>query len=256
MGIPMKSFVFCLTFLCSSLALDAKESEPIKTVKAPLADVLPFNRETLIENDFSYIGFENEHEVRIISHRRNANESPGSILDVVKGDWNSDGNEDFAVLTASSLRGVGSVTANLSIYERYPEAEVQHVVTVENFLLAWGYSHLVKSSDTSFRVGYGNINGRGNWRNELTIAYRNGTYVVGGYTSDVADGMKPENAFFCDVNLLIGNFDIIEGENTQIENKKTGQSQPAWFPLAEISLHLDARGEYRPAACKDMRGAY
>jgi hypothetical protein len=252
----MRSFVFCFTALCFTPTLDAKESEPTKMVKAPLAETLPFSRETTTEIEFSYIGLDSQPEVQIVTNRQNVSEFPGGILDVVKGDWNSDGEEDFAVLTESDLNGVGGVTANLSIYERYPEAEVQHVLTVENFFLAWGHSHLVKSSDTSFRVGYGNINGRGNWRNEMTIAYRNGTYVVGGYTSDAGDGMTPEKAFFCDVNLLTGDYEIIEGRYTAHQTIKSGRSQPAWFPLNDLATQLDNWGQYSATVCKAVRGAY
>src|SRR6056297_2778461 len=118
-GLPMRSFVFCFTALCFTPTLDAKESEPTKTVKAPLAETLPFSRETTTEIEFSYIGLDSQPEVQIVTNRQNVSEFQGGILDVVKGDWNSDGEEDFAVLTASGLNGVGGVTANLSIYERY-----------------------------------------------------------------------------------------------------------------------------------------
>lgn len=46
--------------------------------------------------------------------------------------------------------------------------------------------------------------GRDRWRQQLTIAVRNGALVVAGYTYTARDTLDPKNGFTCDVNLLSG----------------------------------------------------
>lgn len=46
--------------------------------------------------------------------------------------------------------------------------------------------------------------GRDRWEQILTIAYRNGAFVVAGYTLSYYDTLDPDAAGKCDVNLLTG----------------------------------------------------
>lgn len=46
--------------------------------------------------------------------------------------------------------------------------------------------------------------GRDRWRQQLTVAVRNGALVVAGYTYTARDTLDPKNGFTCDVNLLSG----------------------------------------------------
>jgi len=46
--------------------------------------------------------------------------------------------------------------------------------------------------------------GRDRWRQTLTIAYRDGRFVVAGYTFSYRDTLDPEAGGECDVNLLAG----------------------------------------------------
>lgn len=242
----MRSLAFFLTAICATHFASASVPEELDAVE-DVADEKWHVVETQVdESDFVFDEIDETFSVRVDAKPRMAHEYPGDILDVVKGDWNSDGDEDFAVLVVSKT-GLGGSTANLEIYERYPEGRVEHVLTVENFFLAWGHSHLTKTSETSFQVGYGNINGRFNWRNEMTIAYRNGTYVVAGYTSDTADGMEPENSLFCDFNLLTGDYEVIKGDRTTLRQGESGRNAPASFPLGDLS---DDWGRYIPPQCE------
>jgi hypothetical protein len=46
--------------------------------------------------------------------------------------------------------------------------------------------------------------GRDRWRLELTIAYRNGEMLVGGFTMATRDSVDPESGSLCDINLFTG----------------------------------------------------
>jgi hypothetical protein len=46
--------------------------------------------------------------------------------------------------------------------------------------------------------------GRGRWEQILTIAYRDGTFKVAGYTYSYYDTLDPDAAGECDINLLTG----------------------------------------------------
>lgn len=46
--------------------------------------------------------------------------------------------------------------------------------------------------------------GRDRWRQQLTIAVRDGAIVVAGYTYVARDTLDPKNGFTCDLNLLSG----------------------------------------------------
>lgn len=46
--------------------------------------------------------------------------------------------------------------------------------------------------------------GRNRWQQTLTIAYRDGRYMLGGYTYEWYDSLDLENSGTCDVNLFNG----------------------------------------------------
>ncbi len=57
----------------------------------------------------------------------------------------------------------------------------------------------------SVRVISGNLSvGRNRWQQVLTIAYRNGGYMIAGYTYDSYDTLDLDAGGTCDVNLLTG----------------------------------------------------
>ena len=46
--------------------------------------------------------------------------------------------------------------------------------------------------------------GRDRWHQTLTLAYRNNTFVVAGYTYESVDTLAPDDGHSCDYNVLTG----------------------------------------------------
>lgn len=46
--------------------------------------------------------------------------------------------------------------------------------------------------------------GRDRWHQTLTLAYRNNSFLVAGYTYDSRDTLEPDNSHECDYNVLTG----------------------------------------------------
>lgn len=190
--------------------------------------------------------FAEQRHITVTSNAGAFSSSPGDLVDVTTGDWNADGSAEFAVLSVSK---VDELYSDLVIYERYGEAGARALLMVENFFFTWGHASLNQRSDTSFSVEFGNSNGRGHWRSEMTIAHRNGNYVVAGYTVEAYDSFAPENARSCDVNLLTGDYEVVRGFGTESAQTWNGRDEPASFLLADLESNLDSNGDFQPAPC-------
>ena len=130
--------------------------------------------------------------------------SPAAVLAAVSHDWNNDGLQDRAVL----VEGTEDADLYLSLsipgtFERRVAAIGRNIAwrgemagTRPNLALSDSGSLLVQSMNESI--------GRTRWVETLTITFRDGSFVVAGYTRVERDTVIPENRFDCDVNLLTG----------------------------------------------------
>lgn len=59
--------------------------------------------------------------------------------------------------------------------------------------------------------------GRNRWEQTLTLAYREGAFVLAGFTYNWYDSLDLENSGTCDVNLLTGKGVLETGNETVTE---------------------------------------
>ena len=141
-----------------------------------------------------------------LAHAQTADIDPsqlrqGDTVSAVRGDFNGDGLSDSARLIVGP-----NVDADLLIWlapEREPEIKVESLAwrgamygTQPRLEIGPQGSLLVRSQNTAI--------GRWKWEETLTIAYRDSSFVVAGYTYSGYDGIDL-TTLDCDINLLTGN---------------------------------------------------
>lgn len=151
--------------------------------------------------------------------------SPGNVLGVVNGDWNNDGGMDRAILVAPT-----KIDNDVGLYiyleeNNNPKLEVfkPNLVWSGSF---WGSTPSLKitAAGSLQVVSQNQAIGRYRWSKTLTIAYRNGNFVVAGYTYDSYDTLDLSAGLSCDVNLLTG---------SGIKNKKKFRTAKQSTKLAD-----------------------
>jgi hypothetical protein len=126
------------------------------------------------------------------------------VLDVITAEWNEDGAADRAVLVA-----------NEDAFDLYiflsTDAVDERALAVEALGLGWrgamwGTQPALDLTDRqALKVHSGNeAIGRNRWQETLTILYRQGRFVVGGYTYVARDTLDLDYQYACDVNLFTG----------------------------------------------------
>lgn len=153
---------------------------------------------------------------------------PGELLAALSGDWDADGSTDLAVL----VRG-GDIGADLILYASR-ELRMEPVLTVRDVAFA-GVNYgqiptLAARSATSFVIGSEQTAvGRNPWERQVTVAFRNGAWVVAGFTHAHYDRLDPDRGGHCDVNLLSGGW-----ERAARGQRQAGRDGPRAFPLARL----------------------
>lgn len=126
-----------------------------------------------------------------------------TIGPVVTSDLNGDGKPERFTLVDSD----GSVDLQI-------EAAGGRVVIAQDIAWLGGSGQepeLTLAPNGSVRLTSMNESvGRGRWHQTLTIAYRNGAYMVAGYTYDWYDTLDMNNNGNCDINLLNGKGNLIK----------------------------------------------
>lgn len=137
--------------------------------------------------------------------------APERIIDAVTGDWNKDGKSDLAVLVGPKEKGDD---IGILIYLR--DADHDLLKPVANApAKVWGNAsldgmfgqdpHLEALANGSIAVHSENSGiGRDRWEQTLTLAYRNGAFIVAGYTYSHYDTLDPDAGGTCDYNVLTG----------------------------------------------------
>jgi hypothetical protein len=130
---------------------------------------------------------------------------PTRLLGFALGDWNGDFRDDRAVLVESE----DGESADLLVFLTGDGDGELRLIRADR--IAWMGSmagqapYLERRENGSLVVVSENETiGRDRWRIELTIAYREGSLQVGGFTMHSRDTLDPENVGDCDINLFTG----------------------------------------------------
>lgn len=112
------------------------------------------------------------------------------------------------ISTAYIVRNEEGSEPSLLILERDVN-DVRNVAVLDNNRLglitdglAGNNSSLETNKAGSLQILQGMENGRYRWHRILTVAHRNGKYVVAGFTYDGYDSLQEEKPLNCDYNLL------------------------------------------------------
>ncbi|WP_143033523.1 hypothetical protein [Roseicitreum antarcticum] len=175
-----------------------------------------------------------------------ADERPGTLIAVLSGDWNNDGAPDAAVLQ----RG-GDAFADLLVLSGDPVYGLQSYAHLRDLVFAGMMGGqlpgLVARSDSSFALHSENTGiGRNAWMQDITIAWRQGGFVVAGFTYSTYDRLDVDAGGTCDVNLLTGGYELTLGQLDAKVQRGTGADRA--FPLTAL------RDGYAPAVCAPLIG--
>jgi hypothetical protein len=146
---------------------------------------------------------------------------------VLNEDWNSDGEFDKAVLLITE-DDPSSVDLQLYLSGEDGLALATEATAIGWRGLFWGTQPALETTlNRSFQLITENESfGRNRWHQVLTIAYRDDTFLVAGYTYNARDTLDLDYSFSCDLNLLTGE-GIKNGEPISVEPRRT--------PLADWS---------------------
>lgn len=151
--------------------------------------------------------------------------APERIIGAAIGDWNRDGNADLALLVApkSDEEDIG-----IYLYLRDKDhlllslaaSAPNKVVGNASLDSLYGQDPTISALPTgSIAVHSENSGvGRDRWEQTLTIAYRNGAFVVAGFTYSQYDTLDPDHNGACDYNVLSGRVSS-DGKDNKVEAK-------------------------------------
>lgn len=133
---------------------------------------------------------------------------PARIVSAATGDWNKDGASDLALLVAPAEGSDEDNAIYLYLNSDVGKLTLNSVIPDK----VWGQFELYGQAPSVSALPNGSIQitshndavGRERWEQKLTIAYRNGDFVVAGYTFSSYDTLDPENTLQCDFNVLNG----------------------------------------------------
>ncbi len=139
---------------------------------------------------------------------------PGRIIDAAIGDWNKDGKPDLALLVAPPAVDDADNPIGIYIYLRDDEHSLLKLVASAPNKI-WGSVEpggIVGQEPSISALPNGSIAivsqndsiGRDRWEQTLTLAYRNSSFVVAGYTYESHDTLNPDDSHSCDYNVLTG----------------------------------------------------
>ena len=126
-----------------------------------------------------------------------------NVLSVIAGDWNQDKRIDAAVLMKNN--------EEVEIYIFLADKKNQLQAVLYKKGIVWmgsmgGTMPYLKSKGGSLLITSENDSiGRNRWSLVLTVAYREKTFLIGGYTYKSRDTLRPDGGHHCDVNLFTGN---------------------------------------------------
>lgn len=139
---------------------------------------------------------------------------PQDVLDAAVGDWNKDGREDLALLATTSG---DDMQVGLYVYLREEETNgslLSLALAVPDKIwggrggetAAFGQEPSIRAlSNGSIAITTQNFGiGRNRWEHTISLAHRDGRFVVAGLTFNSYDTLQEEEPLSCDLNLLTG----------------------------------------------------
>lgn len=182
---------------------------------------------------------------------------PGSLIAAISLDWNGD-----VVLDAATLTRAGDGMADLTLYRGGGIHGLDPILTLRGAVFAGPMAGQAPAFEartpTSFGIATQQIGvGRLPWHQRVTIAYRDGDFLVAGYTYTFYDRLDLGHHGVCDVNLLTGDYEIrisrsdTQPDGTAIEDSATeetftGRTGRTAFPLADL------REGFAPTICDEL----
>ena len=134
----------------------------------------------------------------------------------LNGDLNNDNLPDLAVISGPDEYG----NADLLIYLGQPNGDMTLHTTAKSLIWTGGIGQqpeLDITSHGSLLVHSMNQSiGRNRWHLTLTVAWRKNDFILAGYTYRWHDTVGLFNAGTCDVNLLAGKGELVQGEEHDI----------------------------------------
>ncbi len=132
------------------------------------------------------------------------------VLGFVATDLTGDGLTDRAELSVTEEGG----EADLNIWVRTADGQLDLRTTAKSVIWVGpggqGPEITVSPNGSLLIHSVNDSIGRERWQQTLTVAWRNDTFVLAGFTYYWHDTLDPENSGTCDVNLLTG-----KGERTR-----------------------------------------
>ena len=160
--------------------------------------------------------------------------APDKVLASVTSDWNDDGSMDRAVLVE------GDDAADLIIYLSDGDNGMKPAAYAPGLVssgVMFGTLPELRLSPTNGLQVYSENTGvgRDHWEQTLSLAWRDGQFVIAGITYSANDTLDPKAGGTCDINLLTG-----KGTS----NGKAVKLAPAAVPVSQWS------DDKLPAACQ------
>jgi hypothetical protein len=166
---------------------------------------------------------------------------------VLSGDWNGDEAPDAALLYAHEDGMTDLVILQGSGYRGLqPLLDLPGVIW--SGPMAGQMPGFEARSDTSFAIRSEQTGvGRTPWYQWVTVAWRDGAYVVAGYDYSFYDRLDLSHHGNCSVNLLAGRYTLDHGPGDEAaEIHREGRTDDVAFPLADLREGWQAR------ACDDL----
>lgn len=131
--------------------------------------------------------------------------APQKIIAAVTGSFANDGTMNRAVLIADP----DNDSADLVIYaaddsQAFKPAGFAHDIAYVGAMFGTMPELRITKSGALSVYSENTGVGRDKWEQTLTLAYRNGQYVVAGFTLNAWDGLDPNGGVSCDINYLSG----------------------------------------------------
>lgn len=185
-----------------TVSLDPAERSASGTIAAPSGPIKIIPEDFQDEHSDKTRHLVNEDElpsIWVAESDQPKSVEPGDLIGAVKGDWNSDGLDDFALLSVNNEDGYG---VRLTVHEA---VKLGRLTKVAEISFPYGVNTLIaRRSDTVFAVSTGQRTGRHDWSTEIIFAFREGDYVIAGINLWEADSMEPGNEKRCEWNLRTG----------------------------------------------------
>lgn len=133
---------------------------------------------------------------------------PGDIIDAAIGDWNRDGLDDLAILAVTQPEENMEIGVHVFLRDGErgflkPALSVPDKVWGSRF---HGHEPSIRALENgSIAITTQNSSiGREHWTHTISLAYRNGRFLVAGLTFSSHDTRQEDEELICDLNLLTG----------------------------------------------------